>query len=260
MPVYIINGKEYGVKTGQEIHDINSSWPDQQFLTINGATINLHTIKSRDEYNKRSLNLEIISEKNSHNITIPEIYEVISFRIKNREATNLEKALVFQLKYQELARAEAKAEGIDDKSIKEMSCLTEQQILGYERFLDLRKTFPWAYADAKEIEADKKRENYWLIGANAYFRERCRENLQDIQQKRWNDYLNISPNYPVNQTELSTDLLLQEKTTKAKSALKDSRKDERTDRLLAAAQKKSEINKAKERTHVQQISDNHDRI
>lgn len=232
MSVYVINGKEYDVKTGREIHDINSSWPDQQFITINGVMINLHTLKS-DEYNKRSLGLEVISERSS--LSIPEIYEVISYRIAKKEATNLEKAIIFQLKYHELAKAEAKAQGEIGRGTAETSILTERQILGLEKLPNLKNIFPWAYASTLEIEADKKRKDTWLIGANAAFREDCRENLQEIQKNRWKDYFE---DHTVNQTGLLSDLSMQATVSAAErkfalNKLENNQNEDKNSQLVA---------------------------
>ena len=187
MPLYTRGNKTYQVEAGQVIRDINSSWPEQQFFTINGATVQLRT--SVGENNKRSIQLVVVSEKAT--LSVQEIYDIMDYRVKAGQASTLEKAAMWQLKYKEMARAEAKAQGYGDSNIYNAHILTEKQVLGMADLPNLKKVFPWAYASKSEIESDRKWKDSWLFGRTAAFRERCRANLAEIRGARGFDYTGV---------------------------------------------------------------------
>lgn len=183
------NGKKYVVEAGKIVQDINAAWPEQQFFTINGDTVVLRSSYAENDNNKRAVELVVVSQ--NAQLEAKEIYAILECRSRVGHASSMEKAAMYQLKYKEMARAEAKASGLGDRNIDNAAILTQKQIMGKEALPDLKRKFPWAYATQKQIASDKKWQNIPILGRNAELNEKCRQQLQEIRKNRGFDYINV---------------------------------------------------------------------
>ncbi|MBR2273471.1 MAG: hypothetical protein IJ864_01360 [Alphaproteobacteria bacterium] len=183
------NGKKYAVEVGKIVQDINAAWPEQQFFTINGDTVVLRSSYAENDNNKRAMELVVVSQ--NAQLEVEDIYAIFECRARVGQASSMEKAAMYQLKYKEMARAEAKARGLGDRNIDNVAILTQKQIMGREALPDLKRKFPWAYATPEQIASDKKWQNIPILGRTAELNEKCRQQLQEVRKNRGFDYMDV---------------------------------------------------------------------
>lgn len=258
--VYTINGQRYEV-------EVKEGSEGKQKLVINGQEIVLQSAKVVDNTRKDGLNVELRITASGKNVELgdtrldfsyngpykEEINAVMKERVERGVATQMERIAVYQQDYNHKANAEALAAG---KTINEADLLklTADQIAGRKPLPDIKRKFPWAYASLTERAKDKVKQ---IWDEKAAFRVSCREHLEE-QKDVWFDIMYrdgnkviIRDQFAQNKEKLKEDvhkdLAMQEKASKSKSKMNNTKEDDGTERLLAAAERKAK-SKTEKRT------------
>lgn len=255
---YTINGQTYEVETGAVSKDKNGG--TVQALTINGQKMTLTVQDTLDNSKKHGKNVVLrmnVDKKNIDDdgyigISKSELYKVLEARQKAGKATQLEKVAVYQQQYNNLAKAEALAKGNAEVDADLMK-LTDRQISGSEKLPSLREKFSWAFASRADSLTDKVSQ---LWSDDAKFRVTCREKFEEVKKNAarndWYDEMYIRNG----KGTIKDQFAMQEKASKAKSAMDIEKVDEGTERLVAAAEKKktAKENSAKEKAATKERS------
>lgn len=266
---YTIDGQTYEVETGPVSKDKNGG--TVQALTINGQKMTLtvqDTLDNSKKYGKNvvlriNFDKKYIEGDGYTGISKSEIYKVLEAREKAGKATQLEKVAVYQQQYNNLAKAEALAKGNAEFEADLMK-LTDRQISGSEAFPPLKEKFPWAFASRADSLTDKVSR---LWSDDAKFRIICREKLEEVKQtaQKYDMFDEMHINAEKGKGTIKDQFAMQEKASKAKSAMDIEKVDEGTERLVAAAEKKKteKENAAKEKTAAKEMpfqpaNDGHD--
>ncbi len=267
--VYTIDGQRYEV-------EVEKSSDGKQKLVINGQEITLQTSR----VNERGFGVELNIVASGKNVelgktayefaykgpSIDEINAVMKERVARGTATQMERVAVYQQQYNNRAVAEALAKGKSETEA-DLLKLKESQISGKEPLPDIKKRFPWAYASKTERAKDYITQK---LNKDAAYRVKCRRFLEEKKEEmfdqmyREGNKIIIKDGFAKNEdpaeNDLHKDLALQEKASKAWSGLDNSKNDEKTKRLVAAANaKQNQEKKASHQVPIQQMTDGHDR-
>ena len=241
---YTINGKKYTV----EVKGDRTS--TTQTLVINGQEIKLAPAK--DRFGMSSMNLQIsLPDKGKYKgPSMDEIYAVMSERRVRGVATRAEELAVYQQDYNNMLKAEYLVLGKSEIDAEQDKLkLTDKQLQGKEALPDLKKRFPWAYADAKKIAEDAKLQK---SSNEAKFRVNCRKRLVEVKKDTMFDDMRRIGNKNV----IVDQLAMQKKLSDAKEKVgSEVVLDEGTERLVAAAEKRKTSKKASEQTNQTEMPD-----
>jgi len=272
---YQIDGKDYTVEVKGNRNAVN------QTLVINGQEISLTSGEILDNSGKTGLGMHLRITAKGNNVELgdgpydyaykgpskEEIYAVMKERVERGQATAAERLAVYQQQYNNMAKAEALANGKTENDA-DLLKLTEAQIQGQEALPDIKKRFPWAYATDKSVIWDKLSQ-YW--DNDAGFRVKCRESLKETEKMPWFDTMQrrgdtIRIKDQLAQNDTHDALSNQRRAVDVKGKVSTEQEiDSKTERLVAAANSKTAQKETKEnketnlQTKIINRSSDHDR-